>query len=437
MKIALYIPCFNAQKTIGVCLEGVLNQSKPADDILVVDDGSTDMTVEIAKKYPVRIIKHAKNLGLAAARNSAIKNTNAEFIASLDSDCQPDKDWLQHLIEGINLPSVAGSGGKVVEANTSSVFDIWRSVHMQQHWGEVKKVNPDFLFGSNTLFRRDLLIKAGFYNESYKSNSEDVDISTRLRKIGYDLIYEPLASARHLREDDLGSLLNNFWKWNFAFYIEKEFYKNPAVFALKIKDNIGLANRFLVEDLKNKRHELIYLDFLIALHHSLRDFEYFNFKGKQDEFNIVMRSKASLWFSLLDLTFFYHFDDSKSKRSCLMPKENIFQQNFFALGLIAASFMKTKFRSMEFRKVLYKHLFFSVYKIHDDQLLDRLFNLTQLHDDWSGLVNRAQVNLNNEFLGVWLLNFRNWVENLTGCFPDIVKLLENSAKKTEETIVTA
>lgn len=436
MKITLYIPCFNAQKTIGACLDAVFQQARPADAVLVIDDGSTDMTVEIAKKYPLKIIKHAKNRGLAAARNSAIKNTDAEFIASLDSDCKPDKDWLDYLIKGINLPNVAGSGGKIVETSTSSVFDIWRSVHMQQHWGAVKKINPPFLFGSNTLFRRDSLIQAGFYNESYKNNSEDVDISIRLRKIGYNLIYEPLAVASHLREDDLGSLLNNFWRWNFAFYIEKEFYKNPERFALKVKDNIGLANRFLEEDLKNKRYELIYLDFLIALHHSLRDFEYFNFQGKQDEFNIAMRSKVSLWLSLLDLTFFYHFDDSKSRLSCLIPKENIFQQNFFALGLILSGFMKTKFRSMEFRKILYKHLFFSVYKIRDDQLLDRLFNLTELHHDWGGLIKKSQVNLNNEFLGVSFLNFKSWVENLVDCFPNIAKLIENSAKKTEETMVT-
>jgi glycosyltransferase involved in cell wall biosynthesis len=437
MKIALYIPCFNAQKTISACLDAVFAQSKSADTVLVIDDGSTDMTVEIAKKYPLKIIKHAKNRGLAAARNSAIKNTDAEFIASLDSDCKPNKDWLDCLIKGINSPKVAGSGGKIVESSTSSVFDLWRSVHMPQHWGAVKKINPAFLFGSNTLFRRDSLIQAGFYNESFKNNAEDVDISNRLRQRGYNLVYEPRAVARHLREDDLGSLLDNFWKWNFAFYIEKEFYENPERFASKIKDNMGLANRFLGEDLKNKRYALIYLDFLIALHHSLRDFEYYNFQGKPDEFNIAMRSKVSLWLSLLDLTFSYHFDYSKSKLSCLITKEHIFQQNFFALGLILSGFVKTKFRSMEFRKILYKHLLFSVYKIRDDQLLDRLFNLVELHQDWSGLVQKGQVNLDQEFLGVAFLNFKNWIENLVGCFPDIAKLIENSAKKTEKAIIKA
>lgn len=437
MKVALYIPCFNAQKTIGACLDAVFAQSRPAESVLLIDDGSTDMTVEIARKYPLKIISHAQNRGLAAARNTAIKNTDAEFIASLDSDCQPEKDWLSSLIKVINSPNVAGSGGKLLEASTSSVFDTWRAVHMVQHWGALKRVNPEFLFGSNTLFRRDALIQAGCYNESFKSNAEDVDISTRLRKIGFNLIYEPQAIARHLREDDLAALLNNFWKWNFAFYKEKEFYKNAERFALKIKDNIGLANRFLEEDLKSKRYALIYLDFLVALHHSLRDFEYYSFQGKQDEFNLAMCSKASLWLSLLDLTFVYHWNDSKNKLSSLVSKENIFAQNFFALGLILSGFIKTEFRNIQFRKILFKHLFVSVYKICDEQLLNKLSNLIELHPDWSDLIKKHQAHLDSEFLKAALLNLRKWIENLGGSFPDIAKLIQDSAQETEESMVTA
>ncbi len=437
MKIALYIPCFNSEKDIQACLDAALHQTQPADEILVIDDGSTDMTVVIAGKYPVKIIKHAKNMGLAAARNTAIKNTDAEFIASLDSDCKPDKDWLRYLVKRIDLSNVAGAGGRIVEAGASSVFDIWRSVHMQQHWGASKKINPPFLFGSNTLFRRPALISAGFYNESYRNNFEDVDISRRLRKIGYNLIYEPQAVVAHLREDDLFSLLNNFWRWQLAFYVKEGFYRDPERFAFKIKDNIGLANRFLEEDLNNERYQLIYLDFLIALHHSLRDFDYFNFPGSQEQFNIARRSKISFWLSLLDLTFFYHFDYSKKNLSTLIQKENIFQQNFFALGLILSIFMKRRFGQKAFNKTLYKHLFFSVYKIHDDQLLDALFNLFELHQDWSGLVKKGQINLNSVFLGALSLNFEKWVDNLSGRFPDVIKLIESSAKKTEQTMAIA
>lgn len=437
MKIALYIPCFNAEKTIQDCLGAVFSQERPADDVLIVDDGSTDMTVELAKKYPVRIIRHAQNLGLAAARNNAIKHTDAEFIASLDSDCQPDKDWLRYLAKRIKLSNVAGAGGKTVEADTSGVFDNWRSVHMRQHWGDAQITNPPFLFGSNTLFRRDLLLAGGSYSEEYKNNYEDVDISNRLRKKGYSLFYEPRAIARHLRKDNLSSLLNNFWKWNLAYYIKEGFYKTPEKFAFKVKDNIGLSNRFLEEDLKNKRYKLIYLDFLVALHHSLRDFDYFNFRGEQKEFNLAAPSKMSIWLSLLDITFFYHLDHAKKKLTTLIPKENSLQQNFFALNLILSIFTKTKFRDKKFNKILYKHLFLSVYKIKDRRLLNKLFNLMELHQDWSGLLKKEQPNIDKRFLEVLSFSFEEWVGNLLYRFPEINTLIKKSAVEADRKIAAA
>ena len=432
MRIALYIPCFNAEKTVQACLKAVFHQDRPADEVLIIDDGCTDATVKIAKKYPVRIVRHAKNLGLAAARNSAIKNTSAKLIASLDCDCKPNKDWLRYLLKSISSPNVSGVGGKTVEANTSSVLDNWRAVHMKQHWGDSRKTNPPFLFGSNTLFRRDLLLKVGSYNEKYRSNFEDVDISNRLIKNGYSLIYEPQAIVKHLRKDDLSSLLNNFWKWNFAYYIKEGFYKNPERFSFKIKDNIGLSNRFLEEDLENKRYELLYLDFLIALHHSLRDFDYFSFQGKQSEFNIPMCTKISAWLCLLDLTFFYHFDRSKDKLSTLLSKENIVQQNFISLGLVLSIFMKTKFKNRRFSKILNKHLFFSAYKISDDKLLNKLLNLVELHQDWNDLIKKDQPNINKGFLEVLSRNFKDWVDVLIYRFPGIIMLIKKSAKETEQ-----
>lgn len=434
MKISICIPCFNSENTLAACLDGVFHQSTRPDDILVIDDGSTDMTAQIAGRFPVKIIKHGKNLGLAAARNTAIKNTGSEFIAFLDSDCLPDKDWLKNLAERIDSSNVAAAGGKVLESGASSVFDIWRSLHMGQHWGEARKTNPPFLFGSNTLFRREALVSAGLFDEKYRSNFEDVDISDRLRKIGYDLIYEPQATAGHLKEDDLFSLLNNFWRWNRAFYVKEGFYRDAQSFALKIKDNIGLANRFLEEDLENKRYELIYLDLLLALHHSLRDFDYFSSTGRQEDFGRPEFPRVSFWVSLLDITFFYHFDRPGKGISSISPKENLLQQNLFALGLVLSVFLEMKFSDKEFNEALHRHLLFSVYKIQDDRLLDRFLNLSRLHRDWSGLIKKKQGNLNSEFLEILSVNFRSYVESLASRFPGVIKLIENSARGTDRAI---
>jgi glycosyltransferase involved in cell wall biosynthesis len=86
-SIAVIIPAFNGSRFIAKAIESVLAQTRPADEIIVVDDGSTDGTAEIASKYPVALIQQA-NAGVSVARNRAIAEAKSSWIAFLDQD-----DW--------------------------------------------------------------------------------------------------------------------------------------------------------------------------------------------------------------------------------------------------------------------------------------------------------------------------------------------------------
>lgn len=424
--VSLYIPCFNAAKTILFCLDAVFKQTYPLEEVLVIDDGSTDETVKLANQYPVRAIKQHKNLGLAAARNVAIRNTNAEFISSLDADCAPENEWLKHLMERFDSPKIAGAGGKLLEIDSSSVFDFWRSVHMKQCWQD-DETSPPFLFGSNTVFRKEAFINIGFYNESYKSNYEDVDICNRLKKSNYTLLYEPRAIVRHLRYDNICSLLNSYWRWNLGYYLKEGYYSSPEKFIFKLKDNVGLANRYIEEDFRCRRYRLLYLDFLLALHHSLRDFEYFIFKNDP---NVSSYAPFSSWLSLLDLTFFYHMDIDRGNRRSLISKNLNFLQNFFAFNLILGKLVQDKFEGNQFIKTLYSHLFLSVCNIKDNYSLEKLLNLVELRRDWSSLISIPHSHLNIQFLENLSLNLSEWLGRLTYCSPELVKMIENSAEET-------
>lgn len=428
MRTSLYISCFNAENYIGDVLKGVFKQSLLPDKVIVIDDSSTDKTAETASSFPVKIIKHKKNKGLAAARNTAIKNIDADFIASLDADCVPEPDWLEKLMKRLDSPEVVGTGGRLLEMHSSTVFDFWRSVHMKQYWEE-EKTAPPFLFGSNTLFRRQALVKVGLYNEGFKNNYEDVDICNRLKKRGYTLTYEPKAIVHHLKRDNIYSILNNYWSWNSAYYQKKEFYSNSKSFSRKLKDNIGLANRYIEEDITSKRFPLLYLDFLLVLHHSLKDFEYFISQGKQEYLNYPV---LSFWLSLLDLTFFYHFDSEKNSFSTLIPNQDTFLQNFFALNLVLGRFIQERFKNEKFKKTLYRHLLASVYEINDAYLLDKLVDLTELHQDWSQFCKKEHPNLSVLFLEDFSFNFRKWLNSLMFRFPKIIQMIEVSAKNTDE-----
>nr|MBP7835885.1 glycosyltransferase [Candidatus Omnitrophota bacterium] len=227
-KVSLYIPCFNAEKTIQECLESVMRQSFPIDEVLIIDDGCQDKTADIVSKYPVKIIKHDKNKGLAASRNSAFKQAQNEFVAALDADCLAYNDWLKELLGCFEDENVAGSGGRLRERHYRKLADQWRLAHMQQNWGEAYLKDALFIYGSNSVFRKSRLERIGFYNDhDFRNHYEDVDLSERLHRKGYRLAYNPAAQAEHLRTDTINSLLKIYWRCSGQAHINSYNARHP------------------------------------------------------------------------------------------------------------------------------------------------------------------------------------------------------------------
>ncbi len=224
--VSLYVPCYNAGRYIEKCLEGVFNQSRVPEEVIVVDDGSTDETAEVAKRFPVKLVSHESNKGLAAARNTGVRSAKHEFVASIDADCIPRHDWLERLLSCMTSRNVAGSGGRLIEMNNRALPDRWRTLHMIQHRGPNMIDHSDFLFGHSTLFRKAALEQVGLYNESLKTNNEDEYICQRVLGAGYSLVYHPDAVVEHLRTDTLFSLLRTYWRWWFFGYKKDITYRN-------------------------------------------------------------------------------------------------------------------------------------------------------------------------------------------------------------------
>lgn len=414
-EVGLYIPCYNAAETVGLCIEAAMKQTYPPKAIFVVDDASTDDSIKIVSGYPVRLIRHKENSGLASVRNTAIKSIDTEFIASLDADCVAQQDWLEAMMIGFVSPKIAGVGGRLLEDNTSSVFNLWRATHMCQDWGS-EKVNPWFLFGANTVFSRRALLNVGLYDETYNNNYEDVDLCDKLKKKRYKLVYEPEARVRHLKNDDIRSILNNYWAWQMPYYKKMGYYSNARKLSFKIKDNIGLANRYLEEDVNSQRLQLLYLDFLLSIHHCLKDFEYLTFKDSNTRFSY---RPLDYFISMFDLTLFYHLDSRKRSISTLIPKQIRHLQNFFALILIVSDVIYSKFKRSEFHKSLYGHLMMSVYGVCEENLLNKMLNLTYLRKDWNGFLEKKQPNLNRVFLKTICQEMKKWFHNIEYSSPEV------------------
>jgi len=216
LRVSAYIPCYNAERTIGQAIASLFAQWRKPDEVMVVDDGSTDRSLNIALTYPVKVWRHKGNRGLAAARNTALHGASGDLIASIDADCFAEPRWLGRLVKRIEADSaVIGAGGATVEEHQRSLADRWRAQHLRQHLGSTPLDNVEFLFGANTVFRRASLLAIGGYNASLRTNGEDRDLCRRLleRHRQSRLLYDPKAVVQHLREDTIGSVIETKWRY--------------------------------------------------------------------------------------------------------------------------------------------------------------------------------------------------------------------------------
>ncbi len=220
MKVTVAIPCYNGALHIGAAIESVLEQIRPADEVLVVDDGSTDGSIEVIRRYPVRLIQHDGNRGLAVARNSAVQEAEGDIIVFIDADAVADPAMVGVLLSGYDDPRIGGVGGQGVEANVHSLADRWRARHASQSHGNIAK-DVEFLFGLCMSFRLDALREIGGFDPAFRTNAEDVDVGLRLRKAGYRLRYLPDARVYHQRTDNEASLVRTMAAWYGAAYQAK------------------------------------------------------------------------------------------------------------------------------------------------------------------------------------------------------------------------
>src|ERR1700674_2395740 len=109
-KVSVVVPAYNAAATLGACLDSLAHLNYPDYDTIVVDDGSTDSTGEVAARAGVRVLR-AQHRGLAAARNTGIETAAGSLVAFIAPDAGANQDWLYHLVEPITRRDAAAAGG--------------------------------------------------------------------------------------------------------------------------------------------------------------------------------------------------------------------------------------------------------------------------------------------------------------------------------------
>lgn len=243
MHATVAIPCYNGAAYLEATIRSVLAQSRPADEVLVIDDGSSDGSGEIAARYPVRLVTHNVNQGLSAARNTAIDECAGDILAFIDVDALADEHWLERLLACYEDDTVSGVGGPGIEAQIHNIADRWRARHAAQGFNYRRLRPAPHLFGLNMSFRREALAGVGGFDTSLRTNAEDMDVGYRLADRGHTLLYQPEAQVFHQRRDTLESLRTTMYRWYYwAFVVKRKNGRNPWSLAL------GTVRRLLWND---------------------------------------------------------------------------------------------------------------------------------------------------------------------------------------------
>jgi len=266
LKVTAAICCFNAEAFIENAVRSLLRQSRAPDEIIVVDDGSKDSSPDVIKKLPVKTIKHNDNKGLAAARNTALKHARGDIIVYIDSDTIADEKMIEKMLSFYDSEEVYAVGGMGIEVNIRNIYDKWRKYNAHQSPGDELNEDAEMLPGLCCSYRKSALEEIGGFDEFFKRNAEDHDISIRLKKAGGRLVYSPDIKVEHYRTDSLLTLLKMIYRYDLWTIIARKRNKVDAKGSTRIPlFRIGVFIRRVLHILKGKPGvKFALIDFLVT-----------------------------------------------------------------------------------------------------------------------------------------------------------------------------
>ncbi|WP_339687019.1 glycosyltransferase family A protein [uncultured Nonlabens sp.] len=185
MLVSAIIPCYNAQSTIGRAMDSLLQQTVVIDQIIVINDGSTDASLEVLNAYQLQhgqiVIINQENQGVGVARNNAIRKALGTYILTLDGDDFFEPSFVEKALikfsENDNLGAVMCGYTRVVNGEKILPY-IPEPISFQSclmHNGAI----------SCLLFKKKAILEAGLYDEQMQLGYEDWDLNIRILKLGY------------------------------------------------------------------------------------------------------------------------------------------------------------------------------------------------------------------------------------------------------------
>ncbi len=192
MKISFIIPTFNSEGTIIACITSILKQMRDNDEIIIVDNGSTDHTLEFLIRLGIDNILVEKSINISGLRNLGAKKTSGELLAFIDSDCVLKNNWVVNADTFMSDDKIHASGSKYdIPKHAVWIEKVW----FFENRNGVYPVN--YINSGNFIIKRWVYNKESGFNEALITG-EDAEFFARLKKNGYSILSNERIGVIHL-----------------------------------------------------------------------------------------------------------------------------------------------------------------------------------------------------------------------------------------------
>lgn len=211
--VSVIVLNWNGKHYLETCLSSLLGQTYQSLEIILVDNGSADGSVEFVRdRFPeVTIIENDTNLGFAKGVNTGIKASSGRYIATINNDAEADANWVSELVRVMESePKIGCCGSKMMNYYDRDIIDstgieVYHNGNAYDRGAREKDIgqygSQEEIFGAcagAALYRKQMLDEIGLFDMSYFAYLEDVDLSFRMHLFSWKCVFVPGAVVYHM-----------------------------------------------------------------------------------------------------------------------------------------------------------------------------------------------------------------------------------------------
>lgn len=214
-SVSACVVCYNNETTLGDTIRSIQSQTIGVDDLLVVDDGSTDRSAAVAAALGARVIGHPANLGRGAARARAIREARHDLVLCVDATGTIEPRFLSLVLPWFDEPSVAAVCSRIDDPRPLGLVRRWRARHLFRTGAQVSMSRKASLITGGSVLRRAAILGIGNFDANLRF-AEDADAGRRLLAAGHDVVFDPSVCMTSTTDNSLAQVLERHWRWSAA-----------------------------------------------------------------------------------------------------------------------------------------------------------------------------------------------------------------------------